>query len=376
MAQTSALPQATPTPGPTLAPVGSTALPPVGQVAAGPDGLPWLPWPSDLKGTVTLAQPGFVPLTFEAGESPPPGLSLSVAQAQGPGGLVWRLSGQVAPAQAGVLLTLSRPGLAPEVLGMTNAQGAFQVQTRSQPRPEAILVARTQDNLPLVALQRLQLPTEGGELTGLALKLGPAVASYRLAGGLDFGPNPLPEAPPGLSYTGGAILAYEGGSLPWVAELFSLPSGMLATYRIGDFALGRLERTRNPEGSLGADVAGSLETGFPPFLLPPNLDGVERPSPGGRVAWPPVEGAATYRLRLRTDDGSDRLLWEAAVRQANAPVPPDAPAFEGPLRLEVEALQAAGARVYDLAGWGPRALRLGEGIPSMSGRRSWAHKRF
>lgn len=370
-------PTVRPSPLPTVAPAPFQALPPAAAPTTDPQGQPLYPLPAGTTGLLTLSQPGFVPLTYEVGGSLPSGLSLSTAQPVVESGGLWTLSGQVSPPQAGVVVTLSRPGSGALALGLTNAQGAFSAQVRAEGRPEGIVVARTQDNAPRVALARVQLGPEGGTRSGLNLALQAPASAYRLA---QEGKVPedgiFPTLPFGLDFAGGMVVAAEGGDRPWRADLFSLPPGMLVTYRIGTFSLGRLERARNPEGTQWSEVGGSLESGFPPFLEPPLLEAVARPAPGARVAWPPVVGAAAYKLWLRADDGSNRLLWEAAVRQAAAPVPADAPAFEGPLVLEVEAIQATGANVMQLAGWAPRGLRLGDGLPGFSGRRSWAIKRF
>lgn len=371
--------QPTPTPqraspAPTPAPQRVIALTPLAQVAQGH--APLYPVPPGSRGTLTLSQPGHVPLTYELPQPAPAHLHLTPADQHPSKGGQWLLEGQISPPRAGVLLSLAREGQAPLALGRTDAQGHFSLQAFAEGRQEAILVATSPDNLPTLALKRLSLAPEGGEQRGLSLRMEQAVSGYRLQAYLDFGPGPIPSPPVGMDLTGGLVVAAEAGPPAWRADLFSLPPGLLGGYRMGDFALGRLERARSPAGDEWSEVASSLETGFPPFMDPPLLTEVARPVPGGRVAWPPVSGAANYRLRLRSGDGSHRLLWEAAVRRASAPVPADAPAFEGPLELEVEALQAAGASSYDLASSGPKALRLGEGLPSPTGRRSWSIKLF
>lgn len=366
-----------PAPAPTPAPVEVVALPSLASLPSGPAAVEGsYPLPAGAKGTLTLSQPGYVPLTYEMPQPAPAALHLSPVNPGRQGGGLWRLSGQLQPASAGVLFTLVRQGQAPVALGRSDAQGRFSFNASSEGRAEAILVAQSSETLPSIALRRLSLGAEGGDQANLTMAMQKPVSAYRLQAYLDQGPGPFPDPPVGLDLAGGVIVAAEKGPPAWRADLFSLAPGILATYRLGDFALGRLERARNPEGTEWSEVAASLESGFPPFLYPPLLTEVARPVPGGRVAWPPVEGAANYRVRLLRDDGSEALLWEAAVLRASAPVPADAPPFEGPLRLEIEALQASGATAFNLAQVGPRALRLGEGLPGASGRRSWSIKRF
>jgi hypothetical protein len=198
-----------------------------------------------------------------------------------------------------------------------------------------------------------------------------------LLGSSDAPSEGLP-APQDLAYEAAVLQILVGsGATAWPVGVVEAAGSSLPGYQLpGRTQLASL-RASNADHTRGSVVVGPIEAGVAVLQAPlaaPDLAATGRPAPGGSLAWPEVEGANLYTVRVYAAAMVDPPLWEGATRHAGLALP-DLAALGGEVRVRVDAWDAPDVTIYSVASVA-RRLRIPSEPAGPKGRHSWAIREF
>ncbi|MDB5097278.1 MAG: hypothetical protein JWM80_1699, partial [Cyanobacteria bacterium RYN_339] len=321
--------------------------------------------PPGASGEATLIMPGRVPSTIDlpaGGPTPALHPRTDVVPAL-PSGSARVVGSVFPPGDPDVAVQFISGTRGPQPGTTTVIGGAYAMSVALDGTEAGLLVAREATEYPRLGLARLTL-TAGAN---------PNVPNLGL---VDPDPTPVapPAAPAGYDITAARLLVAEGsGADVHRVQVVSVPGARLPSYDLPGFTFVAAFLASAADGNSATETSGSVGA-LPPFMLPPDLGALARPTPGTRLSWGAAPGASLYTVRVGRDLSPDPPLWEAATQGLGATVPAGLALAGQDLLVQVDAWDAPEVNVYSVAS--VRRLRLPAEPPGPRGRHSVALKRF
>jgi hypothetical protein len=324
------------------------------QVTVGPDGWGTVTLPPGTRGAVSLAAPGYVASTvvIDRGELPAMHPRPREGEPQ-PMGLA-TIAGTLGSDGADLVVAYRSARLFQAVGATADATGAFSFAVPLDGTDDGVVVASSRGSNSPLGLVRVHV--EAGRTTTVT--------------GLAPAPPEAMVAPPGFP----AGLLPGASSLVLLAEglrvdLVGYPGTSVPRYPIPGFTLAASFDAERQDHLAGSTVLAGGDV-VPPFLAPPEVDGVpDQLAPGLQLSWPAVPEATLYTLRLQRF-GDALPLWEGATASPRIMLPPDLPPDQADMELELDAWASEDVTLYGVAS--VRQLRIPRAPAAVGGRRSWA----
>jgi hypothetical protein len=329
-------------------------VPPSGEVTLPPDatGEVSLFVPGRVPSTVVLTGP-VLPTALHPRTDSPPGAPTTTGTVRG------------TLAAGGLSVAYMGPEQSAFTGATTIAGGGFSFEVPTEGPQTGILIVREPDGASGLALRRVSVaPDQITDMPPLALDVPIDVHS------------PAPTPPAGMRLMSAALKVAAGSAArPFVATVLSVDGDReLPAYDLPGFDQALAYEAGAPDGLSGASTAGPPGR-VPAFLDAPALGGLpSQLTPGARLSWPGVTGAALYTVWLADAATPAVPLWEAATGSSAVTIPSGLALADRELVLQVTAWDAPEVTLYSVAS--ARQLRVPTGVPGLTGRHSRALRHY